>query len=671
MSLDKEPQGHKTPVDRWKSPESVEEVSLDDDDDDDFAFPNKFEDVSEAELYKERKQDWLSEYNVDDESLVDLLPLEKIKIAINLFEEFERSREKYSDSDRWSTDDNPRNTPESDRVRILHRRAKEIIASALENKEVSLVDIISCINTNSANGIDQLYGLDEAVWDMVVKDSTNQDGLIEASKLYSTKLQSDYLQTLESLEQSLENKSEANYFLYAFLPGVRDRWSGKSLADDMYGFYEIEQGRLAVVNYDSVKFATTNQEGAAEILDLIRETNQILLDDPDAYLDATLDHLEDLSDDMGDWRGINLLHSAEFSDIDPKIIANYVRMLQSETRSVIERDFGIQLNILSIREQLYLLDYLQHVGIGEVKTMQTFISAYGTDAMRAFLANAYDENASENIMIFGTMIEHDVASKMFSAYAGSIDSTNSLSKQLETDQENSSLNTLMSEFNQGMLKRASHLFDAGKQMSLSEYGGEEETADLISAYEGVSKILSVLSGINEGASYAVTEIKKEVGGDASMQTTKFNLTENETGYLYKLKVSIRPEASTQGEARINFELSLDGLPEENELRKAFQQTTQFKGKNGKNARTVTGSVIRFGFDLDTRTNPPTFSFDMGRGAYTSDDMERTGDVLGRILSEVAPTGHHLQDFDASLSNPENFKKVAEAFSRHFENISTI
>jgi hypothetical protein len=230
----------------------------------------------------------------------------------------------------------------------------------------------------------------------------------------------------------------------------------------------------------------------------------------------------------------------------------------------------------------------------------------------------------------------------------------------------------VTEFEAGMIKRAGHLFRAGKEMALWEYAEEESTDDLVKAYEGVATITTILASLSDASRLRVEPFPLESiqGGDVSMRTFKFTVTDIATSASYTLKTSIRPIATKTAEARINFELSLDALPEDTGLRQAFYQTTEFKGKNGKNARTVKSSTIRFGFDLDTRMDPPVFSFDMGRDAYSGDDMERTGDVLGRILSQVAPTGHHLQDFDPSLSNPENFQKIAQSFIEYFERLST-
>jgi hypothetical protein len=86
---------------------------------------------------------------------------------------------------------------------------------------------------------------------------------------------------------------------------------------------------------------------------------------------------------------------------------------------------------------------------------------------------------------------------------------------------------------------------------------------------------------------------------------------------------------------------------------------------------VRGSVIRFGFDLDAKTDPPTFSFDMGRNEYSDETMSRTGDVLGNILAEVSGEGHHLTEFSSQLSDPAQFEQVAQEFVEYFKGVSLI
>ncbi|NCO62192.1 hypothetical protein GW879_01925, partial [Candidatus Kaiserbacteria bacterium] len=65
-------------------------------------------------------------------------------------------------------------------------------------------------------------------------------------------------------------------------------------------------------------------------------------------------------------------------------VKDYVTMLRSPIRRVIEENFGFRLTALSVVEQFYFLNYLKHTTVSTVKTMQEFIHHYGVDAMRSF-----------------------------------------------------------------------------------------------------------------------------------------------------------------------------------------------------------------------------------------------------------------------------------------------
>jgi hypothetical protein len=359
-----------------------------------------------------------------------------------------------------------------------------------------------------------------------------------------------------------------------------------------------------------------------------------------------------------------------------------IKVLSPSLVMNLERRLGVSFRELtSLREFLALCSYLTQIESSKhVKPFDT-IDQIITGAqnqrdkinrLKAFLMNAFDKDAIENFTIFATVTEPEPVNRAFNAYAEAINSAHrfklNVANSLLDTQKSDNLVHLIEHFDIGLIRRAGHLFYAGKQMALWEYSAEETVDDLVNGFEGVEKVCSLLASLNSEGQFEMLSREAIKGGDPSMRIFKFNLKDPETGYTYSLKASIRPVATTQDEARINFEVSLNDLPKDNDLYKAFNQTTNFKGVNGKNARTVTGSVIRFGFDLDTSTNPPAFSFDMGRDQHDSTELSRTGDVLGRILSQVAPTGHHLQDFDASLSNPSNFEQIARAFTAYFDSI---
>lgn len=341
-------------------------------------------------------------------------------------------------------------------------------------------------------------------------------------------------------------------------------------------------------------------------------------------------------------------------------------------KELVESDFGFSMADISLKEQFYFLNYLKHTTVAGAGAMKQFIRNFGLDGLRSFLVNEKDGQASENITIFGILIEPEAAKEVFASYTKAIDSSVAFAKAVGKQVENEKTKQILTEFQAAMLERAADLFRAGKQMALWEYAGVEQTVDLIQAAAGYAKIQETLAGL-ESDQYRVEAVElpeKEVlrNTEAGFSVFKFKVTDS----LYEvteLKVTIRPETSAQGQARINFELDLSQLPSDSKLKKAFTQIIDQKPRPGFNAKHTEKSVIRIGFDLDTKISPPVFSFDMGRHRYHGEHMTRTGDVLGNILEQVAPEGHNLTNFSQEFSNPETFSQVADSFKEYFERLS--
>ncbi len=349
---------------------------------------------------------------------------------------------------------------------------------------------------------------------------------------------------------------------------------------------------------------------------------------------------------------------------------DYEYLVSRPVREMIQREFSFELKDLSIQEQFYFLNYLKHTTVETAETMKYFIANFGIDAMRAFLINQHDENASENIMITGIMYEEN-AKPLFKAYAEILDAGDQFAKQLRENTKSADIVSLMDEFQDGLLKRAGHLFSASKKMGQHEYAEDHGLSDVEQSFEGIQLMQEVLARIGHDDTLTLKRSHAREGSknplhDAGSETFYYELADTKNGEQLSLKVFVRPVANSEGEARVNFELHLDKLPETSELKKAFTQTTVFKDKK----KTVTQSVIRFGFDLDSKTSPSVFSFDMGRGAYVDTQMERTGDALGNILGHVAPEGSHMTDFSPKFSDPETFKRLAFAFKEYFKSISS-
>ncbi len=358
------------------------------------------------------------------------------------------------------------------------------------------------------------------------------------------------------------------------------------------------------------------------------------------------------------------------SEENTQALFDYEYLISRPVREIIQKEFNFNLAELTIREQFYFLNYLKHTTVASVETMKLFVGNYGIAALRAFLVGGYDENAAENIMAFGVVTEADTAKPAFEAYAGTLDAAEQFTNNIEKSIASPEVKALLHEVQEGLLKRAGHLFNAGKQMALWEYSGKENIPELISAFKGVARMEDILSRIGTDSSLVYTRNNDREGSrnplyDMGSNTFFFDIQDSVNNEKVQLKVFIRPTANQEGEARINFELYLEDLDENSELKKAFTQTIISRNKK----KTVTRSVIRFGFDLDTITNPPRFSFDMGRHTFADDTMERTGDVLGNILEQVAPEGHNMTDFDPKFSDPKNFAQIAEAFKKYFKIIA--
>lgn len=492
---------------------------------------------------------------------------------------------------------------------------------------------------------------------------------------------------------------ERNYFLQAQLTSIKNR---KKYASGIATYAPLYVGDGQYVIFDPYGAAYISEKKDAQLIgDLAQRTKprnwgseripSILTPDkknseePDDFYDSGMfeEHEDFLTTSGEDFilvaqkYGFRMFSNEDLAEahystepISAQEVAEYLYMLQPEMRVLLCDSFGIDLTKLSRAEQFHFLNYLKHTTVHEAETMQLFIQNYGIDAMRAFLVNQYDENASENVMVFGVVIEPDTANVVFGAYAKSIDGAEKFSQNIKEKGVPNETAELARQIQESLLRRAGHLFNAGKQMALWEYAGPEQTDDLVEAFKGVAKMQDILARIGQDETLLVSRNATREGGrnlaaEIENEAFFFEIQDIITNEKLALKVFIRSQSNIDGEARINFELILNDLPENSSLKKAFAQKIEYKTSN----KLRKDSVIRFGFDLDTKHNPPKFSFDMGRNTFEDATMKRTGDVLGNILNQVAVEGHHLTDFDAKFSDPEVFKTIADSFKKYFNSLT--
>ena len=338
---------------------------------------------------------------------------------------------------------------------------------------------------------------------------------------------------------------------------------------------------------------------------------------------------------------------------------------------------------LSKEESISLREYTVPLNTEGLSLLNDFARAHGATGLRTFLTNSYDSKMSERIFAFAALTDEAVVKNVFASYASTLDHADKI-KSAVTDgrDKTDDITQFSSQLFEAFVRRSAHLFYGAEKIATSWYDAETEYTgetmrDLQESFHGISLLTGILADMQSGKHFTYMPDVKRSTGDNFF----FKVSDRQNGQSYGLKMFVRPRAQTEvrskkggtaGEkeerkfqARINIELSLDELPPESPLHKAFFNQTEYAGKK----KTVESSVIRFGLDLDDAYDPPRISFDMGRNEYQDESQKRTGDTLGRILDRVAPHGHHLiESFDPKFSDPDTFAKIAEEFRLYCQKV---
>jgi polyhydroxyalkanoate synthesis regulator phasin len=120
------------------------------------------------------------------------------------------------------------------------------------------------------------------------------------------------------------------------------------------------------------------------------------------------------------------LFSKELSDLEElsgievskEEIKDYSYLVSDFLRNFIEEDFDLSLSDLSVKEQIYFLQYLKKTSVKEAKTIKSFVSLYGVGGMRTFLSlERGDESLGNNIVAFG---QHDEVAGTVFKYFGEL-----------------------------------------------------------------------------------------------------------------------------------------------------------------------------------------------------------------------------------------------------------
>lgn len=275
---------------------------------------------------------------------------------------------------------------------------------------------------------------------------------IEALKNLNTYLQLEHLdgnynatatlyEFLDVARKTLETEADpkANYLvserLVQYLGGqVASKETKRDV--DKYVPFEITKELYAAFSSDGDRIFVADEEMSQNIRGVIRSgwtkeySGEEGYDLPSYKYESIPEDLLWATDEVID-AGTPLDKIArEIGIDDPDIITDYITVLRSSSREVIETKFGFRLTSLNIKEQLYFLSYLKNRTVEEAQSVQSFTSRYGVDGMRTFLSLEREDSRFGDMIIDFATQNPEAAHRVFEAYGKLLDAADSVGEQI-------------------------------------------------------------------------------------------------------------------------------------------------------------------------------------------------------------------------------------------------
>lgn len=386
-------------------------------------------------------QEYLSRYGIDSDAL-ERLKDQDIFLYLNKL--FAVASAPIALDDRTQRDDD----------REAAEYATDLIFEYLISYQNSVNTLFSFIQYGSADGMKELqiiHDMFRRSYDRFMAISNDRRGMSESGNKTGHRL-AEILNEFSNIFHHRYNAAETpadinyltdRYFFNFCIEGKfsepmtldeQEMWlasemgSLERLADlDRNGLipFEIEEGKLALFGHGNTVLFVADKETSASFRTkfqiLISQIHYDLVGQPNARR-VIADAPEDLvyeCQDFIDAASVLGTKFSEFSTDDPSLIRDYTFMMQVDMRETVERDFNISLKQLSIKEQIYFLQFLQHTTVAEAETMQHFTGTFGVAGMRTFLAmqeKGFD--FGDKIVAFG---RHEGAREVFESYGELLD----------------------------------------------------------------------------------------------------------------------------------------------------------------------------------------------------------------------------------------------------------
>lgn len=313
---------------------------------------------------------------------------------------------------------------------------------------------------------------------------------------------------------------------------------------------------------------------------------------------------------------------------------------------------GVGLNQLPWGEQLLVARAILEEK--DPARLRTFVSEFGVNGLRSLTSADYSKD-HVNAIISLSEQNPNYAKKLFARYRRLVDLVTDIVSKV--DLKNADIPTdlkdrLPYELKEAFLRRAADLLDVAKDIKPDTSPSEKEH---IRVFKGLNVLLAIIKEwISSGKEYDFSTL----GSQGSQENgARFRAENTASEEQYELKIFIRPKQEGTAEARINFELNFDTEKPNKKLQKLFKQQSTIIS-NGK-TKTYDQSVLRVGLDLSDAKGDHRLSLDLGRNSIENEKIQRTGDVLAKILALHSDRGSHTEEPFSDYS--QDFEEIANAF----------
>jgi hypothetical protein len=294
-----------------------------------------------------------------------------------------------------------------------------------------------------------------------------------------------YLHEAPRCQKRLWDDRVGSYFVFEAMSDftARIRLGGEQVDPDIVVPFEISQGSFAVFSRDKNRIYLASSEDSLSVSELLQyswtpDYKKLGHDAPTYNLDYFDENLLGLYDSIIEsGKQLTDAFPREFKS-DPALLRDYVTLMHSRFRAIIEEDLGFRLRDLTIREQLYFLKYAKETPRFGMDPLRNFIDTHGVAGLRTFLVTADDAALRGKVFEFAGSVRKENAQQIFGAYGdivGTIDNMDLLLRDMFGERGQKSAETLI----QKMLDRA-------KNLLIKAYEYREKPEELLNLAQSIS-----------------------------------------------------------------------------------------------------------------------------------------------------------------------------------------